>query len=210
MGTGGFLLRGGALALSWGGLTREERRDGGSRRARDVKRDGGIKIRTPTPNNSDNEHTLLEIEGGPSGTMNSARIMAIQQFACLPLPTPPKANNALPHSTHAPHTPQNLVSPIIWVGKHDPAVHHCPRCFRRQASPPHSHPHHFCSIPIPTAQPPPTHPHYPCFRCPRIQRRGPFSPGTTPSPSNRHRHLPGPLLHPTSTLSRSTTPKPLV
>ncbi|SJL18596.1 uncharacterized protein ARMOST_22193 [Armillaria ostoyae] len=150
-GDGGFLLRGGALALSWGGLTRKERRDGGSRRAGDVERDGGIKIGTSTPNDSDDKHTLLDIEGGPSGAMNSARIMAIRRFACPPLPTPPKANNALPHSTHAPHTPQSRVAPIIWVGEHDPAVRHCPRCFRRRASPPHSHPRHFCPIPTPTA-----------------------------------------------------------
>ncbi len=208
--TGGFLLRGGALELSWGGHTRKERRDRGSRRAGDVERDGRIKIGTSTPNDSDDEHTLLDIEGGPSGAMNSARITAIQRFACPPLPTPPKANTALPHSTHAPHTPQNRVSPIILVGEHDPAVCHCSRCFRRRASPPHSHPHHFCSIPTPTAQPPPPCPHHSRFRCRGIQQQGPFSPGTTPSPSNGHRHLPSPLLHPTGTLSRPTTPKPLI
>ncbi|SJL03262.1 uncharacterized protein ARMOST_06614 [Armillaria ostoyae] len=122
-GTGGFLLQGGALALSWGGLTWKERRDGGSRRAGDVERDSRIKIGTLMLNDSSDKYIILDIEGGPSGTMNSTRIMAIQQFACPPLP---KANNTLPHSTHTPHTPQSHVSPIIWVGEHDPAVCHCP------------------------------------------------------------------------------------
>lgn len=173
----------------------------------DVERDGGIKIRTLMLNDSDDEYTLLDIKGGPSGAMDSTIITAIQRFACLPLPTPPKATSALPHSTHMPHTPQGHVSPIIWVREHDSAVHHCPRCFC----------HHLIPIPAISAlylllQR--SH-HHPIlitliFKWRGVHLRGPFSPGTTSSPSNGHQHLPGPLLPPNSTLSRLITSKPLV
>ncbi len=113
MGPEGFVLWGRAMGLTLGGLTHKERRGGGFRRAGDVERDGGIKIRTPTLNDSDDKHALLGVDRQPSGVMTPARIMAVGWFTRLPLSMLPKTNIARSHSTHAPHTPQNCAFTII-------------------------------------------------------------------------------------------------
>ncbi|PBK78635.1 hypothetical protein ARMSODRAFT_968719 [Armillaria solidipes] len=144
--------RGGvALALLWGGLTWKEKRNGRYRGAGDVERDGGEKITTPTPNNSNDEHALLGIEGGSEVATNAPGITDVRHFACPPLPAPPNTNIGLPRSSQSLHSSRSRASPIIWVGEHDPAARQSPRCPRRWVSLPHPNPRSFHPITSPAA-----------------------------------------------------------
>ncbi len=67
-----FVLWGRAMGLPCGGLTQKERRDGRLRRAGDVEWDGRMKVGTPTLNDSDKKHALLDVEGEPSGVTTPA------------------------------------------------------------------------------------------------------------------------------------------
>ncbi len=207
VGPEGFVLWGRAMGLPCGGLTRKERRDRRFRRVGDIEWDGGIKVGTPMPNDRDYKHALLDVEGGPSGITIPARITAVGWFARPPLPTPPNTNIGLPHSTQLLHAPQSRPSPVFYVGEHDPAMRCCLWCPCCWVSLPHPHPHLFCPIPNPTVYLPPPSPRHTHFRCRGIQWQPFFWPETMPSLSNGYWDLPGPLLHPTGTLSCPTIQK---
>ncbi|PBK62357.1 hypothetical protein ARMSODRAFT_980814 [Armillaria solidipes] len=116
----------GALALLWGGLTWKEKRNGRYRRAGDVERDGGEKITMPMPNDSNDEHALLGIEGGSEVATNVPGITDVRHFARPPLPAPPNTNIGLPRLSQSLHSSRSHASPIIWVGEHDPAARQSP------------------------------------------------------------------------------------
>lgn len=77
------------------------------------EQDGRIKIRTPTANDSDDEHALLGIEGGLLGVTNATKIVAIRQFASPLSLTPLKSNIGLPQSTDPLQPLQSHASSII-------------------------------------------------------------------------------------------------
>ncbi len=110
---GGFILQSVALVLSWGVLNQKEVKDRGSRRVRDIEQDGGMKIRTLMPNNSDDKHAPLSIKGRPRGSTNVLVIKVIQCFTCPLLPTMLNTNIGILCSTHTPQPPQSHASPLI-------------------------------------------------------------------------------------------------
>ncbi len=110
---GSFILQSVALALSWGVLNQKEVKDEGSRRARDIERDGRMKIRIPMPNDSDDKHAPLSVKGRPKGSTNVLVIKVVQCFTCPLLPTTLNTNIGILRSTHTPQPPQCHAPPLI-------------------------------------------------------------------------------------------------
>lgn len=186
MGIGGCLLWRGALALLLGGLTLKEQRDRWHRRMAGIEWDGRIMIRTPTPNDSDDEHPFLGIKEGSFSITIFIKIIAVQYFSHPLLPDPPNTNISFSCSTQSPHTPQSHASSIIQMGEHDSAAHQSPLCPCCWALLPIPDPQSFCLITSLTAYPPPPGPHHFYFQYWRIQWCGPLSPGTMPTLLNKH------------------------
>ncbi|PBK78705.1 hypothetical protein ARMSODRAFT_1011248 [Armillaria solidipes] len=166
-----------------------EKRNGPYRRAGDVERDGGEKIGTPTPNDSNDEHALLGIEGGPEVATNAPEITDVRHFARQPLPAPPTTNIGLPRSSQSLHSSRSHASPLIWVGEHDPAACQSPRCPRRWPS------HHHPDLTTPVLDVGESNDDVLSHLGPRRLHQ------------NGHQQLPAPLSHPTDVLSYSSPRK---
>ncbi len=115
-GVGEFLLSSGAMALSWGGLTQKEGRNGGHRRAREVERDGGTKIGTPTANQDSSDYTLLGAKRGPWALRRPPQLWP---YNGLPTHCHPPCRNptlaCLTASSHSMH-PRDMHPPLFGLG----------------------------------------------------------------------------------------------